>query len=158
MPFPTAVFHMSIWVLGWFCRVGVCSLRDSWDFRPRIQYSFRNCRSRCFLLVVMCLRQVSRRSRCSPRYLASSGWTRETLFSWTGGHDDRLSMKVRWVDFISLAFIRHFLSHCCTAERAVWSLWVAISGVGCVASTAVSSAKVADVVSGVVGRSAVHRR
>ena len=26
MPFPTAVFHMSISVLEWFCRVGVCSL------------------------------------------------------------------------------------------------------------------------------------
>ena len=55
---------------------------------------------------------------------------RETPFSWTGGRDDRLSVKVRWVDFISLAFIHHFLSHCCTAERAVWSLCIVISGVG----------------------------
>jgi hypothetical protein len=132
--------------------------RDSCYFRPRIQYSFRNCRSRCLLLVVMCLRQVSRRSRCSPRYLTSSGCTRETPFSWTGGHEDRLSVKVTWVDFISLAFMRHFLSQFCTAESAVWSLYAAISGVACEASTAVSSAKVAVVVSGVVGRSAVYMR
>jgi len=32
---------------------------DSWDFRPRIQESFRSWRSSCFLFVVKSSRQVS---------------------------------------------------------------------------------------------------
>ena len=43
-------------------------MSDNWDLRPIIQYRFRNLRSSCFRLVVMCLRQVSLRSRCTLRY------------------------------------------------------------------------------------------
>jgi len=92
--------------------------RDNGDFRPRIQYNFWNCRSRCFLLVVICLRQVSRRSICIPKYL-TSGWIRYVMFSFTGGYEERLNVKVTWVDFVSLAFIRHFFSHSCMFDRAV---------------------------------------
>jgi len=81
---------------------------DTCDFRPRIQYSFCSWRSSCFLFVVICLRQVSLRSRCMPKYFTSSGWTGYILFNWTDGHGDCLRVKVTWVDFVSLAFIHHF--------------------------------------------------
>jgi hypothetical protein len=136
-------FRVALYTSGLFSR-------DSCDLRPRIQYSFRSCRSRCFLLVVICLRQVSRRSRCMPKYLTSSGWTRYVLFSWTGGHEGRLMVKVTWVAFVSLAFIRHI----CMSNRAVCSLCVAISGLAWTARTAVSSVKVAVPVSAVAGTSA----
>jgi hypothetical protein len=116
--------------------------RDNCYFRLRIQYSFRNCRSRCFFLVVICLRHVSRQSRCIPRYLTLSGWIRCELFNWTGGHEERLCVKVTWVEFVSLAFTRHFLSHSCVFDRAVWSRCVAVSGLAWSVSAAVSSAKV----------------
>jgi len=83
------------------------------------------------------------------KYLTSSGWARCILFSWTGGHEDLSRVKVRWEDFDSLAFIRHFLSHCCMSSRAVCSLCVAITVSAWAARTAVSSAKVAVAVSAV---------
>ena len=102
-------------------RITLCTsslfYNDSCDFRPRIQYSFRSWGSSCFLFVVICLRQFSQRTRCLPKYFTSSGWTRYVLFSWADGHGGRLRVKVTWVDFISLAFIRHFLSH---MEYNIW--------------------------------------
>jgi hypothetical protein len=55
------------------------------------------------------------------------------------------------VDLAPLAFILHFASQLCIASKFVCSLLS-------VAITAVSSAKVADVVSGEIGRSAVNSR
>jgi hypothetical protein len=57
------------------------------------------------LWLYVCARLVGDADVC---HLTSSGWTRCVLLSLTGVHEDRLRMKVRWVDFISLAFIRHF--------------------------------------------------
>jgi len=90
-----------------------------------------------------------------PKYFTSLGWTRYVLFSWTGGHEDHLRVQITWVDFVSLAFVRHFLSHFCMSSRAVCSLSVAITGSVWAARTAVSSAKVAVSVSAVVGKFAV---
>jgi hypothetical protein len=106
----------------------------------------------------MCLRQVSRLSKCTPRYLTSSACGRYVPLSWTGGHVDLLSVNVIWVDFSSFAFKRHFASHCCIPVRAVCSLFTAIPGSSWVASTAVTSANVAVIASGGVGRSAVYIR
>jgi hypothetical protein len=75
-----------------------------------------------------------------PKYFTSSGWSRYVLFSCTGGHEDRLGVKVTWADFVSLAFIRHFLSHFCMSSRAVCSLCVAISGLAWTARTKVKVA------------------
>jgi hypothetical protein len=59
---------------------------------------------------------------------------------------------------VCLAFILHFASQLCIASKLVYSLLEAMAGSLSVAITAVSSAKVADVVSGEIGRSAVNRR
>jgi hypothetical protein len=65
----------------------------------------------CFRLAKMWLRQVSLRSRCSPRYLTSSAWGSSTLFIWTGGQVSLRVVKVIWVDLVPLAFMRHVFSH-----------------------------------------------
>jgi hypothetical protein len=62
------------------------------------------------------------------------------------------------VDLDPLAFIRHFASQLCIASKLVCSLLEAMAGSLSVAITAVSSAKVADVVRGEIGRSAVNSR
>ncbi len=80
------------------------------------------------------------------------------LFRVTDGHVVFLRVKVRCVDLVSLAFMRHFLSQFCISYRAVCNLCVAITGSTCVVRIAVSSAKVAISVSAVTGRSAVYMR
>jgi hypothetical protein len=62
------------------------------------------------------------------------------------------------VDLDPLAFIFHFVSQLCILNKLVCSLREAMAGSLLVAITAVSSAKVADVVSDEIGRSAVNRR
>jgi hypothetical protein len=62
------------------------------------------------------------------------------------------------VDIYPLAFILHFASQLCIANKLVCSLLETMAGSLPVAITAVSSAKVADVVSGGIGRSAVNSR
>jgi len=64
-------------------------------------------------------------------------------------------VKVTWTDFVSFAFIRHFFDHNWILFKCVCSLRVAVAGSSCVIRTAVSSAKVAVVLSAVVGKSAV---
>ena len=45
--------------------------RESFDFRPMRQYMLRSFKFNCYRFVLMCVLQVSRWSRCSPRYLAA---------------------------------------------------------------------------------------
>jgi hypothetical protein len=102
----------------------------------------------------MCLRQVSFRPRCILRYFTSSGWVSCLLFSWIGGHAFFFKVKVTWTDcFIYLH--TPFFKHSCILFRFVCSLCVAIAGFSRVVRTAASSAKVAVVLSAVVGKSAV---
>jgi hypothetical protein len=56
-----------------------------------------------------------------------------------------------WIDLDSLAFILHCFNQCWIASRSVCSLCEAMAGSLSMATTAVSSAKVAVVDSGVVG-------
>jgi len=131
---------------------------DSCNFRPMIQYSLRILRSSCFPFEDMCLRQVSFRSRCIPRYFTSSGWVICLLFSWTGGHLFFFKVKVTWTDFVSFTFKCYFFSHSWILFILFRSLCVIIAGSSCVVRTAVSSAKIAVVLQAVVGRSAVYSR
>jgi hypothetical protein len=62
------------------------------------------------------------------------------------------------VDLDPLVFILHFVSQLCIARKLVCSLREAMAGLLSVAITALSSTKVADVVSGDTGRSAVNGR
>jgi hypothetical protein len=62
------------------------------------------------------------------------------------------------VDLDPLVFILHFASQLCIASKFICSLLEAMGGSLSVAITAVLSAKVADVVSGEIGRSAVNSR
>ena len=64
-------------------------------------------------------------------------------------------VKVTWTDFVSFAFIRHYFNHNWILFKCICSLCVAMAGSSCVVSTAVSSAKVAVVLSAFVGKSAV---
>jgi hypothetical protein len=104
----------------------------------------------------MCLCQVSLLSRCRPRYLISSSWGSCTLFIRTGGHVSLRIVNVTWIDLDSLAFILHFLNLFWIASRLVRSFCVAMAGSLSVATTALSSAKVAAADSGEVGRPAVY--
>jgi hypothetical protein len=65
-------------------------------------------------------------------------------------------VNVMCVDLDALAFIFHFASQFCIASKFVCSLRDAMAGSLSVAITAVSSAKVPDVVCGDVGRSAAN--
>jgi hypothetical protein len=67
-------------------------------------------------------------------------------------------VNVTWTDLSALACIRLFWSQICIARRWGWSFWEAAAGSLSVARTAVSSADVAMVGVGEVGRSAVYRR
>jgi hypothetical protein len=92
------------------------------------------------------------------RYLTSSAWGSWTIFIRTGGQVSLRVVQVMWVNLEPLAFTNHILSHFWIARSPVCSLWEAMAGSQSVAKTAVSSAKVAVVVSGEVARSAVYRR
>jgi hypothetical protein len=93
------------------------------------------------------------------RYLTSSFSGSYTLFICTGGgHVSFRVVNVTWIDLHPLAFILHFLNQFWIASRSVCSFCEAMAGSLSVASTAVSSAKVAVVDSGEVGWSAVYIR
>jgi hypothetical protein len=67
-------------------------------------------------------------------------------------------VNVTWTNLVSLAFISQVFSQDWISSREAWSFWEAVAGSWSVAMTAVSSAKVAVMESGEVGRSAVYRR
>jgi hypothetical protein len=75
-----------------------------------------------------------------------------------GGHASLCVVNVSWIDLDPLAFILHFLNQFWIASRLVCSLYDAMAGSLLVAGAAVSSAKIAVVDSGEVGRSAVYSR
>jgi hypothetical protein len=102
----------------------------------------------------MCLCQVSLLSRCSLRYLASSCLGEMHIVYKDRGH---VSFRVV-IDLDPLVFIHHFLNQFWIANGLVYSLCEAMAGSLYVATTALSSAKVAMVDCGEVGRSAVYRR
>jgi hypothetical protein len=67
-------------------------------------------------------------------------------------------VNVMCVDLDPLAFILHFASKICIACKLFCSLCEAMAGSLPVAITVVSSAKLADVVSGEIGTSVVNSR
>jgi hypothetical protein len=68
-------------------------------------------------------------------------------------------VNVTWINLDSLAFILHFLNQFWTASRLVCSFCEAMVGpLPATTATAVSSAKVAVVDSGELGRSTVYSR
>jgi hypothetical protein len=72
----------------------------------------------------------------------------------TGGHVALRVVSVMCVDLDPLAFILHYASQLCIANKLVCSLLEAMAGSLSVAITA----KVADVVSDEIGKSAVNSR
>jgi len=75
----------------WFkdCLVQQQFTFDSCDLLPGshlVQYILLSWIPSCFRLVNMCFLQFSLRSRCSPKYLASSAWGILKPFKITGGH------------------------------------------------------------------------
>jgi hypothetical protein len=96
----------------------------------------------------MCLCQVSLLSRCSQDIVYMDG----------GGHVSLSVVNVTWIDLDSLAFILHFLNQFWIASRSVCSFCEAMAGSLSLATSALSSAKVAAVDYGEVVRSAVYSR
>jgi hypothetical protein len=74
---------------------------------------------------------------------------------WTGGHIPVGVVDVTWTDLSALACMRHLWSQVWIALRLFWSFREAVAGSLSDARIAVSSAKIAVVVAGEVGRSAV---
>jgi hypothetical protein len=131
-------------------------LMDSFDLCPSKQYILVRVVRSCFQFAKMCLCHVSLLSRCIPRYLISSSWWSYTLFIWTGGHVSLHAVNVTWIVLDPLAFILNFSNQSRITSRFVYSLCEAMAGSLSMATTAVSSEKVAVVDSGKVGRSAVY--
>jgi hypothetical protein len=107
-------------------------LVESFDSRRSKQYILVRVIPSCFRFAKIFLCQVSLLSMCIPRHLISTSWGSCTLFMWTGGRGDT-SLFVQW-------------------------MWRSMAGSLSVATTTVSSAKVAVVDFGEVGRSAVCSR
>jgi hypothetical protein len=90
-----------------------------------------------------------------PMYFTSSVWVSCLLFRWTGRHVSFFRVKIIWTDFVSFAFIRHFFNHNWILFKCSCRMCVAIAGSSCVVRAAVSSTKLAVVLSAVVGKSAM---
>jgi hypothetical protein len=133
-------------------------LVENLDLHPGNQYILVREIPSCLCFAKMWGCQVSRRLRLSPKYLTLLSGGICTSFIWTGGHVARHVGNVTWTDLVSLAFICHIFSQDWIARREAWSSWEAVAGSQSVVTTAVSSAKVAVMESGEVGRSAVYRR
>jgi hypothetical protein len=120
---------------------------------PNNQYILVRGLPSCFRFAKMCLCQVSLLLRCRPRYLTSSQGNC-ILFIWTGGARFSSCSECD-VDRLGFAsFHSPFLNQFSIASRLVCSFCEAIAESLSVATTAVSSAKVAMIDSGEVGRSA----
>jgi hypothetical protein len=126
---------------------------ESFDIHPSNQYNLVRVISSCFLFVKMCL--------CKPpvkvQHEILDIFLRELHSVYMDGGRVFLRMvnvnvNVMWTDLDLLAFFLHFLNQFCIASRLVCKQWLSI------ATTAVSSAKVAVVDSGEVGGSAVYSR
>jgi hypothetical protein len=127
-------------------------LVESFELRPSDKYVLLI--PGCFLFVKMCLCQVSLLSRCSQRYLTSS-WGSCALSIWTGAH----CFSCGECDMHRLVSVRYhypFLNRFWIANRLVYRFCEAMTGSLSAASTAVSSAEVAVVESGEVGRCLVQ--
>jgi hypothetical protein len=98
-------------------------LIESLDLRPSNQYILVSESPSRLRLEKMCVCQVRRRSRWSPRYLTWFSWGICTSFIWTGGHVSRLVVNVTWTDLVSLALIRQSRSQDWIARRVVYSFW-----------------------------------
>jgi hypothetical protein len=77
---------------------------------------------------------------------------------WAGGHIPIRVANVTWTDLSGLAFMLHLCSHVWIALRWVWGFREAVAGSLSDARIALSAAKVAVVVAGEVGMSAVYMR
>jgi hypothetical protein len=132
--------------------------RVSCDLRPRSQYRLRNLRSKWRRFDLTWVLQVRRWSMCSSRYFTLVRTGNCTSFIVTRGKTARVVVNVTWEDFSWLILILHVSNHSCRRSRWVWRCWDATSWSEWVASSPVSSEKVAMVVWSVVGRSAVKTR
>jgi len=130
--------------------------RESFDLRLRSQYILRNLRFKWRRFVLICVLQVSRWSRCSPRYLTSDCIGIGALFIVTCGQVARVVVNVTWTDFAWLILIFYVWNQPCRMSRWSWRVCEAMIGSEWTASNPVWSAKVAIVVWYFVGRSAVN--
>jgi len=113
---------------------------------------------RCTFLCSMCLLQVSRLSRWTPRYVTSLIWGICVLFNDSKGHVCLLRVIVMCLHFCPFILIRQSDSHHSTTGRWFASCVVARPGHLKGLKIAVSSANVDVVSCSFVGIPAVYRR
>jgi hypothetical protein len=101
------------------------------ELRPRSQDIARSLRSRCWRLVWMCFRQVSWRSRCSPRYLTSDFTGMGVVCRNTGGQVTCRVVKVTCADFAVLTRIFHMSNQSWRRVKWRWRRWEATAGSRC---------------------------
>jgi hypothetical protein len=111
--------------------------RESWERRPRSQDIARSLRPRRWRLVRMCFRQVSWRSRCSPRYLTSGFTGIGVVCRNTGGQVTCRVVKVTCADFAALTRIFHISNQSWRRVNWLWRRWESTVGSRCTARSPV---------------------
>lgn len=126
------------------------------EFLPSSQFRFLYFILISSLLLSTCFFQVSRRSRCIPRYLTCSQCICRVPFKVTGAEFSLHKVKVICTDLAALTEILHFFNHFSMSYRLFCRISDARAGFLSEAIMAVSSAKVATVTSGLCGKSDVN--
>jgi len=85
-------------------------VRESLDFLPMIQFMSCSINPSCLRLLWICGCQVSRRSKCIPRYLTAVSCGIIFALRETAGLPSLRRVKVMCVDLDSFVLMRHFLT------------------------------------------------
>ena len=92
-------------------------VRECLDFLPMIQYILLSINPNCLRFMWICGFQVSRRSKCIPRYLTDVACGMNFPLRETAGHPSRRRVKVMCVDLDSFVRMRHLFNHCSTGAK-----------------------------------------
>ena len=95
MPYVQIDFNMALYISRLL-------VRESLDFLPMIQFSIN---PSCLRLMLICGFQVSRRSKCIPRYLTDVACGMSFPLRETAGHPSLRRVKVMCVDLDSFVLV-----------------------------------------------------
>jgi len=105
MPYVQMSFNMILYMSSLLAR-------ESLDFLLMIQFIRCSINPTCLRLLWICGFQVSRRSKCIPRYLTVVSCGIIFPLRETAGHPSLRRVKVMCVDLDSFALMRHLFNHC----------------------------------------------
>ena len=101
MPYVQIGFNMALYINSLL-------VRESLDFLPMIQYIQFSINPNCLRLLWICSFQVSRRSKCIPRYLTDVSFGMSFPLRETAGHPSLRRVKVMCVDLGGDNYARDF--------------------------------------------------